>query len=140
MAPIATPGRLEFLTQYQWVEAARRRAPTSGPFRTLMVPLCTSEPMKVVTSPMVGLLCTRQGAVLPCNPRARRGGTTSPRQGRRAVSAASWGSPIDAIGEFPAEFQASLPYRLVGHRDAQAASISSTIRRLNGNRKKSQIA
>src|SRR4051812_45795208 len=32
--------------------------------------------------------------------------------------AAAWGTPADAVGELPAEFQAPLPDRLVGHRDA----------------------
>src|SRR3954465_9843375 len=32
--------------------------------------------------------------------------------------AAAGGTPADAVGELPAEFQAPLPDRLVGHRDA----------------------
>jgi hypothetical protein len=44
--------------------------------------------------------------------------------------AAPGGSPTDAVGEFPAEFQAPLADRLVGDRKA----------RLNGNRKYSQTA
>ena len=54
--------------------------------------------------------------------------------------AAAGGSPTDAVGEFLAEFQAPLPDRLVGNRVPRAASISSTIRKLSGNRKYSQTA
>ena len=54
--------------------------------------------------------------------------------------AAAGGSPTDAVGEFLAEFQAPLPDRLVGNRVPRAASISSTIRKLNGYRKYSQTA
>ena len=46
--------------------------------------------------------------------------------------AAAGGSPTKAVGEFLAEFQAPLPDRLVGDRDAAG--------RLNGNRKYSQTA
>jgi hypothetical protein len=49
-------------------------------------------------------------------------------------------SPTYPVGEFPAEFEAPLPDRLGRHRDTRAASISSTMRRLNGNRKYSHTA
>src|SRR3984893_16027658 len=48
-------------------------------------------------------------------------------------------SPTDAVGEFPAEFEAPWPVSCVTEMP-RAASISSTMRRLNGNRKYSQTA
>ena len=54
--------------------------------------------------------------------------------------AAAWGSPANAVGEFPTEFRPHC--RIVSYvtEMPRAASISSTMRRLNGNRKYSQTA
>jgi hypothetical protein len=48
---------------------------------------------------------------------------------------ASGRSPTDAVSEFPAEFDVPLADCLVGTEMPRAASISSTMRRLKGNRK-----
>lgn len=45
-----------------------------------------------------------------------------------------------AVGDLPAEFEPPLPHRLMAHQMPRAASISSTMRRLSGNRKYSQTA
>jgi hypothetical protein len=54
--------------------------------------------------------------------------------------APAWGSLADAIGKFAAEFQP--PLRIVScvTEMPRAAIISSTMRRLSGNRKYSQTA
>jgi hypothetical protein len=54
--------------------------------------------------------------------------------------AAARRSPTDAVGEFPAEFEAPLPDRFVRHRDAASGQHLLDHRRLNGNRKKSHTA
>jgi hypothetical protein len=54
--------------------------------------------------------------------------------------AAARRSSTDAVGEFPAKFQPPLPDRLKVTEMPRAASISSTMHRLNGIRKYSQTA
>jgi len=49
-------------------------------------------------------------------------------------------SLTDAVGEFPAEFEAPLPDRLVRYRDAAGGQHLLHMRRLNGNRKYSHTA
>jgi hypothetical protein len=46
----------------------------------------------------------------------------------------------DTAGKDLAKFEAPLPDRLVADADLRAANISSTMRRLSGNRKYSQTA